>query len=201
MTFTNQIEENKGDVCYYRKAFFPSVFETLSLDEKRALIAFAVEELSGDIDVMYSDGLGSEIGVLTGQDVLLINTDLLLKPTRAYSLKLYVFIFSVLVTRFISRKKSFVPVIKECYLNKKLRKNCIEGPLDIIVLHLLLDELLEINEMKIASGEDKGAFLSEINDIMNRLSQTQDIIETLCIETSREQSKIPESKDVFIRSR
>lgn len=203
MTFTNQFEKTEKNTCYYRKAYSPEVFETLSLEEKRSLIAFTVKEFSSDVDVVYSDELCDEIGILTEQDVLLINNAMLFKSKEAYSLRLYLFLYTVLMKRFVARKKNFVPVIEECYINKKWRKkDCRDHTLDIISLHLLLDELLEMNEVVLVNEEDRKHFLGEIEKISNSLSQSQDIVETVRIETPQEQSSISEANDVHIgRSR
>ena len=199
MTFTNQIEINEKDTCYYRKAYSPEVFETLSLDERRSLIAFTVEEFSSDVDVAYSDELCDEIGVLTEQDVLLINNHMFLQALKPYSLELYVFLYNALMKRFVARKKNFVPVIEESYVNKKWRKKDYRNyTLDIIILHLLLDELLEMNEVVLVNEEDRKHFLGEIEKISNRLSQAQEIEEQVCIETPQEQPKIAEINDVHI---
>ena len=107
MTFTNQIEINEKDICYYRKAYSPEVFETLSLEEKHSLIAFTVEEFSSDVSVAYSDELCDEIGVLTEQDILLINNHMFVQSKKTYSLELYLFLYTTLMKRFVARKKSF----------------------------------------------------------------------------------------------
>ena len=146
MTFTNQIEINEKDVCYYRKAYSLKVFDTLSFDEKQSLIDFTVKEFSNDVSVAYSDELGDEIGVLTEQDVLIINPNMLRKSKAQYSLDLYLFLYKTLTERFVGRKKNFVPVIEEGYISKKWKKEeyrCFD--LEIIILHLMLNELLELN--------------------------------------------------------
>jgi len=197
MTFTNQIEKNEKDTCYYRKAYSPEVFETLSLEERRSLIAFTVEEFSSDVNIAYSNELGDEIGILTEQDVLLINNTMFIKPHKGYSLELYLFLYTVLMKRFVARKKSFVPVIEECYINKKWRKKDYrDHTLDIIILHLLLDELLEMNEVVLDNDEERKYYLGEIEKISNRLSQSQDIVETVRIEAPQEQPSIAEANEV-----
>ena len=199
MIFTNQIEKNEKDTCYYRKAYSPEVFETLSLEEKRSLIAFTVEEFSSDVNVAYADELGDEIGILTEQDVLLINNTMFIKPHKGYSLELYLFLYTVLMKRFVARKKSFVPVIEECYINKKWRKKDYrDHTLDIIILHLLLDELLEMNEVVLVNDEDRKHFLGEIEKISNRLSQSKDIAETVRIDAPQEQPSISEANDIHL---
>lgn len=197
MTFTNQIEINEKDICYYRKAYSPEVFETLSLEEKHSLIAFTVEEFSSDVSVAYSDELCDEIGVLTEQDILLINNHMFVQSQKPYSLELYLFLYTTLMKRFVARKKSFVPVIEESYVNKKWRKKDYRNyTLDIIILHLLLDELLEMNEVVLVNDEDRKHFLGEIEKISHRLSQAQDISESVRLEVPEEQPKIAEINDV-----
>ena len=197
MTFTNQIEINEKDICYYRKAYSPEVFETLSLEEKHSLIAFTVEEFSSDVSVAYSDELCDEIGVLTEQDILLINNHMFVQSQKPYSLELYLFLYTTLMKRFVARKKSFVPVIEESYVNKKWRKKDYRNyTLDIIILHLLLDELLEMNEVVLVNDEDRKHFLGEIEEISHRLSQAQDISESVRLEVPEEQPKIAEINDV-----
>lgn len=203
MTFTNQIEINEKDICYYRKAYSPEVFETLSLEEKHSLIAFTVEEFSSDVSVAYSDELCDEIGVLTEQDILLINNNMFVQSKKPYSLELYLFLYTTLMKRFVARKKSFVPVIEESYVNKKWRKKDYRNyTLDIIILHLMLDELLEMNEVVLVNDEDRKHFLGEIEKISHRLSQAQDISESVRLEVPEEQPKIAEINDIHIgRSR
>ena len=197
MTFTNQIDKNEKDTCYYRKAYSPEVFKTLSLEEKRSLIAFTVEEFSSDVDVAYSDELGDEIGILTEQDVLVINNTIFIKPHKEYSLELYLFLYTVLMKRFVARKKSFVPVIEESYVNKKWRKKDYRNyTLDIIILHLLLDELLGMNEVVLVNDEDRKHFLGEIEKISHRLSHAPDILESVHLEVPEEQPKIAEINEV-----
>ena len=197
MTFTNQIEINEKDICYYRKAYSPEIFETLSLEEKHSLIAFTVEEFSSDVSVAYSDELCDEIGVLTEQDVLLINNNMFLQSPKPYSLELYLFLYNTLMKRFVARKKNFVPVIEESYINKKWRKKDYRNyTLDIIILHLLLDELLEMNEVVLVNEEDRKHFLGEIEKISHRLSQAQDISESVRLEAPEEQPKIAETNEV-----
>ena len=199
MTFTNQIEINEKDTCYYRKAYSPEVFETLSLDEKHSLIAFTVEEFSSDVSVAYSDELCDEIGVLTEQDILLINNHMFVQSKKTYSLELYLFLYTTLMKRFVARKKSFVPVIEESYVNKKWRKKDYRNyTLDIIILHLLLDELLEMNEVVFVNDEDRKHFLGEIEKISHRLSQAQDISESVRLDAPEEQPKIAEINDTHI---
>ena len=184
---------------YYRKAYSPEVFETLSLDEKHSLIAFTVEEFSSDVSVAYSDELGDEIGVLTEQDILLINNHMFMQSKKPYSLELYLFLYTTLMKRFVARKKSFVPVIEESYVNKKWRKKDYRNyTLDIIILHLMLDELLEMNEVVLVNDEDRKHFLGEIEKISHRLSQAQDISESVLLEVPEEQPKIAEINDVHI---
>lgn len=199
MTFTNQIEINEKDICYYRKAYSPEVFETLSLDERRSLVAFTVEEFSSDVSVAYSDELCDEIGVLTEQDVLLINNNMFLQSPKPYSLELYLFLYNTLMKRYVARKKNFIPVIEERYVNKKWRKKDYRNyTLDIIILHLLLDELLEMNEVVLVNEEDRKHFLGEIEKISNRLSQAQDISESARLDAPEEQPKIAEINDAHI---
>ena len=191
------IEINEEDVCYYRKAYSPEVFDMLSIDEKHSLIAFTVEEFSNDVVVAYSDKLCNEIGVWTEQDVLLINSNMLLKSSKTYSLELYLFLYSVLMKRFIARKKNFVPVIEESYINRKWRKKDYKShTLDIIILHLMLDELLEMNEVVLVNDEDRKHFLGEVEKISHQLSQTQDIVETARIDIPQEQPSIAETNKV-----
>lgn len=203
MTFTNQIEINEKDICYYRKAYSPEVFETLSLEEKHSLIAFTVEELSSDVSVAYSDELCDEIGVLTEQDILLINKHMLMQSQNPYSLELYLFLYTTLMKRFVARKKSFVPVTEESYVDKKWRKKDYRSyTLDIIILHLLFDELLEMNEVVLVNDEARKHFLGEIEKISHRLSQAQDISESVRLEVPEKQPKIIEVNDIYIgRSR
>ena len=203
MTFTNQIETNEKDTCYYRKAYSPEIFEALSPDEKRSLIAFTVEEFSSDVSVDYSDELCDEIGLLTEQDVLLINNTMLLKSKKSYSLELYLFLYSTLMKRFAARKKNFVPVLEECYINKRWRKKDYRNhTLEIIILHLLLDELLEMNEVVLVNAEERKCFLEEIGKISNRLSEARDIAQTVRVETVQEQPGISEANEVHVsRSR
>ena len=199
MTFTNQIEINEKDICYYRKAYSPEVFETLSLDEKHSLIAFTVEEFSNDVSVAYSDELCDEIGVLTEQDILLINKHMFVQSKKTYSLELYLFLYTTLMKRFVARKKSFVPVIEESYVNQRWRKKDYRNyTLDIIILHLLLDELLEMNEVVLVNDEDRKHFLGEIEKISHRLSQAQDISESVRLDAPEEQPKIAEINDAHI---
>lgn len=199
MTFTNQIEINEKDICYYRKAYSPEIFKTLSLEEKHSLIAFTVEEFSSDVSVAYSDELCDEIGVLTEQDILLINNQMFMQSKKPYSLELYLFLYTTLMKRFVARKKSFVPVIEESYINKKWRKKDYRNyTLDIIILHLLLDELLEMNEVVLVNDEDRKHFLGEIEKNSHRLSQAQDISESVRLEVPEEQPKIAEINDVHI---
>lgn len=199
MIFTNQIEKNEKDNCYYRKSYSPEVFESLSIEEKRYLIAFTVEEFSGDVYVAYSDELFEEIGILTEQDVLIINNSMLFESKKAYSLELYLFLYKVLMKRFVARKKNFIPIVEECYLNKRWRKkDYIYHAEEIIILHLLLDELLEMNEIFLIDDEDRKYFLAEIENVSNRLSKTQDTVETVHIENQQEQLGFSELNDVHI---
>ena len=101
--------------------------------------------------------------------------------------------------RFVARKKSFVPVIEESYVNKKWRKKDYRNyTLDIIILHLLLDELLEMNEVVFVNDEDRKHFLGEIEKISHRLSQAQDISESVRLDAPEEQPKIAEINDTHI---
>ena len=203
MTFTNQIDTNEKNTCYYRKAYSPEVFKTLSLDEKRSLIAFTVGEFSSDVEVAYAADLGDEIGSLTEQDILMINNAMLLKSNQTYSLELYLFIYNTLMKRFVARKKNFVPVIEEGYIHRRFRKKEYrDRTLDIIILHLLLDELLEMNEVVLVNAEDRKFFLGEIEKNSNRLCQTHEIIDKVRMEIPKEQQEALEMNDVHIgRSR
>lgn len=197
MTFTNQTEINEKDICYYRKAYSPEVFETLSLVEKRSLVAFTVEEFSSDVSVAYSDELCDEIGVLTEQDVLLINNNMFLQSPKPYSLELYLFLYNTLMKRYVARKKNFVPVIEESYVNKKWRKKDYNNyTLDIIILHLLLDELLEMNEVVLVNDEERKYYLGEIQKTLLRLPQAQENGEEIRVESYQEQPEFAETNEV-----
>ncbi len=189
MTFTNQMDMNTEEICYYRKAYSPTVFDGLSLEEKHCLIDFTVEEFSNDVNVAYSDELCDEIGLLTEQDILLINSNMLVNPNKTYSLELYLFLYKTLMQRLGARKKNLVPVIEESYINKKYQKKDYKNfLLDIIVLHLLLDELLELNEVVLIDDEEREYLLGIIKEVSNRLAQVEMKTEPISIEAPKEQA-------------
>lgn len=199
MTFTNQIETNEKNICYYRKAYLPEVFNTLSIDEKRSLIAFTVEEFSNDVSVAYADESFDEIGVLTEQDVLLIYNNIFLRAKKPSSLEVYWFIYKTLAKRFVTRKKNFAPIIQESYINKKWRKKEYRNDTEeIIILRFLLDELLEINQAVWVNDEARKYFSEEMGKVSNRLFQAKEIVEDIDVENSQKQLEIMETNDVHI---
>ena len=197
MIFTNQIETNENDSCYYRKAYSPEIFNTLSIDEKRSLIAFTVEEFSKDISVVYSDDFCNEIGVLSEQDIVFINNHMLLQSKQTYPLELYFFLYNALMTRFVARKKNFVPVVEESYINKRWRKTEYRNnTLEVIILHLLLDELLDMSEVVLVNDEERKYFLVESQKIILRLPQSQENEEEIRVESYQKQTEIAETNEV-----
>ena len=199
MTFTDQIETNENDSCYYRKAYSPEIFNTLSIDEKRSLIAFTVKEFSKDISVVYSDNFCDEIGVLTEQDVVLINNHMLLQSKQTYPLELYFFLYNALMTRFVARKKNFVPVVEESYINKRWRKTEYRNnTLEVIILHLLLDELLDMSEVVLVNDEERKYFLGESQKIILCLPQPKENREEIRVESYQKQTEIAETNEVHL---
>lgn len=147
MIFTNDIKSNGENTCYYRTAYSPAIFDSLEITEKKALIEFTVNELLDNVEIVYLEGMECEIGVLSDMDVLQINYDMLLKSTNPYSLNLYIFIFTVLIKRFFVRRKSYIPVLAETHFARKAKEEEYKDyTLEIIILHLMLNELKEINE-------------------------------------------------------
>lgn len=196
MIFTNQIEIDENDICYYRKAYSPEIFNTLSIDDKHSLIAFTVKEFSNDVTVNYSNELCDKIGVLMDQDVLLINNTMLINSNDLYSLNLYLFIYTTLVKRFVMRKKNFVFMTEKSYINDKLMKEEYrKKSFDIIVINLLLEELFEMKSLILINNEKQNYFSQQIKKLSNYLIELQENIKNINFENSqKEQIKFGENE-------
>lgn len=175
MLFSKNYSDNSPSRLYYRRAFLSKYFDSFIEPEQKRLIAFLADIYDNSIRIEYDDSFSDDsIGRSDdSQGLLKINENLLLDHDESYSWKLYVFLLKNLLKKTIDLKKKISMIEDESIelsVKRKKKEEYVNDDLEIIILHLLLDELITVQRFCEACGEACIALSKQIFEIDNGIS-------------------------------
>lgn len=176
MYFTNCNLDNDNNKCYYRRAFEPVKFSSLTEEEKKRLIIFTVDILNPIVVVKFVDDLVDHSIGKYNEDkaILYINQILINSPdTNLFSYELYSFIYRMLFLG-AYKKRPFIPN-KGKIFNAVIKRNQVnsEEMATRISYLALLEELFLLDKYYALIMMHNNLLLNYIGQINKQLTKKQ----------------------------
>ncbi|MBE6530019.1 MAG: hypothetical protein E7680_05420 [Ruminococcaceae bacterium] len=150
MVFTTVVSDASEKKCYYLRAFHEDIFRQLSLKEREQLILFTANLLDHEVNVTFGECPDGQMAIFDNANGLFIDPQQLMQNDPEISLQLYVYLRSRLSQKKPERQrykiKSKKKVLEESRRRRKKAKQRPNHDLEIIVLHLILDDLLKLRK-------------------------------------------------------
>lgn len=191
MYFTNCNLDNDNNKCYYRRAFEPVKFSSLTEDEKKRLIIFTVDILDPIVVVKFVDDIvDHSIGKYDeDKSILYINFILMNTPdTNLYSYELYSFIYRML---FLGAYKTQPTIPQKGKIHKSVKKKKKENSKEGIIktsYQALLDELRLLEQYYAIIMLHNNLLLAYIEQIHHQLATNKlpnESIHDICLDETK----------------